>query len=206
MLSITLSWDDIPRTASELHSFKLQNERIHLDHWSILTYPKRDLTQPRPVGGSCPLAYALKGLENLQLDEKAEVALFLNITHAIMENIGVFDKKIDYIVPMPSSSKLTMLIAEMLKCQLHKPILPLLKKRHWRFSMKNVPLAERHLQQPLKLKANAVTYYPLLRNATVLLVDDLVATGSTMLNAIELLSTSFSNVSTLGFSLFKTEC
>lgn len=189
---------------SEMHSFKLQNERVHLEHWSILTYPKRDLTQPRPNGGSCPLAYALKGLENIQLDEQAEAALFLNIMHTIKRNIGVFSKEIDYIVPIPSSSKLTMLIAEMLQYWLQKPILSLLEKRDSQFSIKKIPLAERHLSQPLKLVSD--TESPLLQNTTVLLVDDLVATGSTMLNAVELLSTSFSHVSSFGFSLFKTEC
>lgn len=66
------------------------------------------------------------------------------------------------------------------------------------FSLKDVPVGFRHIFTPLKINAGALT----INASRVLLVDDLLATGTTMITAAELIRQNSPHASVCGVCLF----
>lgn len=194
--------DSVYQGKSALHHFNLElMESLSLI--TIFTYPKRDLSQPRPIGGSCPIAYALKHLENLNLTVEQRIVFFRYVSQCIhyFNQCLKRDCHIDYIIPMPSSCELTQHVAILLSRCFQRPMISIFEKKN--ISMKSIPLEQRNQFNPLILNAANSSDFT---GKTVLLVDDLVATGSTLTNANHLMKMHFNDIQTIAFSLFKTEC
>lgn len=66
------------------------------------------------------------------------------------------------------------------------------------FSLKDIPVGFRHIFTPLKISPGALTINP----SRILLVDDLLATGTTMITAAELLRQANPHASVCGACLF----
>lgn len=69
---------------------------------------------------------------------------------------------------------------------------------HGAFSLKDIPVVFRHVFTPLKINAGALS----LTTLRVLLVDDLLATGTTMVTAAELIRQTIPRASICGACLF----
>ncbi len=179
--------------------------------------------QAKFAGDNCPLIYALKGLDDLQV-ELTSIKLLVKGMAPILDVIELELKgKIDGIVPMPSSSKLAQILATRLARRLAVPvhdkvlkkstnyqsfqraqaiikqkavsyhterdlieeIKPLRRRPGEAFSFKRTRMKLRGYFDPLQLETDAV--FP--REPTrLLVVDDLVASGETLIAASRLLA------------------
>lgn len=68
------------------------------------------------------------------------------------------------------------------------------------FSMKDIPVGFRHIFTPLKISTGALT----INSSRVLLVDDLLATGTTMITAADLIRQVNPRASVCGACLFSS--
>lgn len=176
---------------------------------ALSPYFSRDMTLPRKQGGSCPLAYALKDLDGLHLADNQK-AKFWEYTAEKTKVIAdfIFDQKLpkpDIIIPLPSSKDavltFTQCIYNSLDLKETAEIIPIFKKVR---DIKSIPINERAGIKNIELDAYNFPINSLkqrLYDKNIWLCDDLVASGTTMINAYDLLK-SFGVKSVTGFSLF----
>lgn len=166
------------------------------NHISLFLFKQRNLSQPRKQGGSCPIAYALKNLDGLSLSASQRFVFFQNVKRLIKKNPHL--RTVDYIVVIPSSSGLNFEFASLYADIHQSAIISPFEKTG--IEMKSIPLSERALHQPLKLK-NTLD----LNGKSVLIIDDLVSTGTTLKSATALLVNAFPSVKIQSLSLFQAE-
>ena len=176
---------------------------------ALSPYFSRDITLPRKQGGSCPLAYALKDLDGLHLIDNQK-ANFWQYTAEKTKVITDFisDQKLpkpDIIIPLPSSKDavltFTQCIYHSLDLKETAEIVPIFKKVR---DIKSIPINERAGIKNIELDADNFSINLLkqrLYGKNIWLCDDLVASGTTMINAYHLLK-SFGVKNITGFSLF----
>ena len=172
-------------------------------------YLSRDITLPRKQGGSCPLAYALKDLDGLHLTDNQK-ASFWEYTAEKTKVIADFiaDQKLpkpDFLIPLPSSKEavltFTQCIYHSLDLKETAEIIPIFKKVR---DIKSIPINERSGIKNIELDIDNFSINSLKQrfyDKNIWLCDDLVASGTTMINAYDLLK-SFGVKSVTGFSLF----
>lgn len=177
--------------------------------FALIPYFSRDMTLPRKQGGSCPLAYALKDLDGLHLTDNQK-AKFWEYTAEKTKVIAdfIFDQKLpkpDIIIPLPSSKdavlSFTQCIYHSLDLKETTEIIPIFKKVR---DIKSIPINERSGIKNIELDTDNFSINSLkqrLYGKNIWLCDDLVASGTTMINAYDLLK-SFGVKSVTGFSLF----
>lgn len=191
---------------SEYYCYDLVDE---LKIFALSHYFSRDMTLPRKQGGSCPLAYALKDLDGLHLTDNQK-ANFWKCTAEKTKVIAdfIFDQKLpkpDIIIPLPSSKDtvltFTQCIYQVLDLKETAEIIPIFKKVR---DIKSIPINERAGIKNIELDIDNFSINSLkqrLCGKNIWLCDDLVASGTTMINAYDLLK-SFGVKSVTGFSLF----
>lgn len=177
--------------------------------FALSPYFSRDMTLPRKQGGSCPLAYALKDLDGLHLtdNQKANFWKYTTEKTKVIENF-ISDRKLpkpDIIIPLPSSKDavltFTQCIYHSLDLKETTEIIPIFKKVR---DIKSIPINERSSIKNIGLDTDNFPINSLkqrLCGKNIWLCDDLVASGTTMINAYDLLK-SFGVKSVTGFSLF----
>lgn len=176
---------------------------------ALSSYFSRDMTLPRKQGGSCPLAYALKDLDGLHLtdNQKANFWKYTAEKTKCIEDFISSHKlpRPDFIVPLPSSKdavlKFTQCICQSLDFKETVEIISIFKKLR---DIKSIPINERAGIKNIELDADNFPINSLkqrLYNKNIWLCDDLVASGTTMINAYHCLK-SFGVKSITGFSLF----
>ena len=192
---------------SEYYYYDLIDGELKI--FALNPYFSRDITLPRKQGGSCPLAYALKDLDGLHLTDNQK-ANFWQYTAEKTKGIEDFiynDKlpKPNFIIPLPSSKdavlKFTQCIYQSLDLQKTAEIVSIFKKVR---DIKSIPINERSGIKNIELDADNFPINSLkqrLYGKNIWLCDDLVASGTTMINAYHLLK-SFGVKSITGFSLF----
>lgn len=192
---------------SEYYCYDLIDNELKI--FALNPYFSRDITLPRKQGGSCPLAYALKDLDGLHLTDNQK-ANFWKYTAEKTKGIDDFISnhklpKPDFIIPLPSSKdvvlKFTQCIYQSLDLKDTAEIISIFKKLR---DIKFIPINERTGIKNIELDADNFPINSLkqrLCNKNIWLCDDLVASGTTMINAYDLLN-SFGVKSVTGFSLF----
>ena len=180
-----------------------------LDIFALSSYFSRDIKLPRKQGGSCPLAYALKDLDGLYLtdDQKANFWKYTTEKTKGIEDF-IYNHKLprpDFIVPLPSSKdavlKFTQCICQSLDLKETAEIISIFKKLR---DIKSIPINERSGIKNIELDADNFSIDSLKQrfySKNIWLCDDLVASGTTMINAYNLLKT-FGVKTITGFSLF----
>jgi phosphoribosyl transferase domain len=176
---------------------------------ALSPYFSRDITLPRKQGGSCPLAYALKNLDGLHLTDNQK-ANFWKYTAEKTKVIADFisDQKLskpDIIIPLPSSKDavltFTQCIYHSLDLKETAEIIPIFKKVR---DIKSITINERAGIKNIELYTDNFSIDLIKQRfygKNIWLCDDLVASGTTMINAYDLLK-SFGVKSVTGFSLF----
>ena len=192
---------------SEYYCYDLVDNELKI--FALSSYFSRDMTLPRKQGGSCPLAYALKDLDGLHLTDNQK-AKFWQYTAEKTKVIADFisDQKLskpDIIIPLPSSKDAVLTFAQ---CIYHSldlkettEIIPIFKKVR---DIKSIPINERAGIKNIELDIDNFSINSLkqrLCGKNIWLCDDLVASGTTMINAYHWLK-SFGVKSVTGFSLF----
>lgn len=192
---------------SEYYYYDLIDGELKI--FALSPYFSRDITLPRKQGGSCPLAYALKDLDGLHLSDNQK-ANFWKYTTEKTKVIADFisDQKLskpDIIIPLPSSKDavltFTQCIYHSLDLKETAEIIPIFKKVR---DIKSIPINERAGIKNIELDTDIFPINSLkqrLYSKNIWLCDDLVASGTTMINAYHWLK-SFGVKSVAGFSLF----
>lgn len=192
---------------SEYYCYDLIDNELKI--FALSPYFSRNMNLPRKQGGSCPLAYALKDLDGLHLTGNQK-ANFWKYTAEKTRGIEDFisSHKLpspDFIVPLPSSKdavlKFTQCICQSLDLQKTAEIVSIFKKVR---DIKSIPINERAGIKNIELDTDNFSIDSLkqrLYNKNIWLCDDLVASGTTMINAYHLLK-SFGVKSITSFSLF----
>lgn len=192
---------------SKYYCYDLVDNELKI--FALSPYFSRDMTLPRKQGGSCPLAYALKDLDGLHLTDNQK-ANFWQYTAEKTKGIEDFisNHKLprpDFIVPLPSSKdavlKFTQCIFQSLDLKETVEIISIFKKVR---DIKSIPINERSGIKNIELDTDNLSIDSIkqrLYNKNIWLCDDLVASGTTMINAYDLLN-SFGVKSVTGFSLF----
>lgn len=192
---------------SEYYCYDLIDNELKI--FALSPYFSRDMRLPRNQGGSCPLAYALKDLDGLYLtdDQKAN---FWQYTAEKTKGIEDFISnhklaKPDFIIPLPSSKdavlKFTQCIYQSLDLKETAEIISIFKKLR---DIKSIPINERTGIKNIELDTDNFSIDSLKQRfygKNIWLCDDLVASGTTMINAYNLLKT-FGVKTVTGFSLF----
>ena len=176
---------------------------------ALSPYFSRDISLPRKQGGSCPLAYALKGLDGLYLTDNQK-ANFWKYTAEKTKGIEYFISnhklpKPDFIIPLPSSKdavlKFTQCLCQSLDFKETAEIISIFKKVR---DIKSIPINERAGIKNIELDTSNFSINSIeqrFSGKNIWLCDDLVASGTTMINAYHFLK-SFGVKSITGFSLF----
>ena len=192
---------------SDRHCYDLIDGELKI--FALSPYFSRDMNLPRKQGGSCPLAYALKDLDGLHLTDNQK-ANFWECTAEKTKVIADFisDQKLpkpDIIIPLPSSKDavltFTQCIYQSLDLKEMAEIVPIFKKVR---DIKSIPINERSGIKNIELDTDNFSINSLKQRfygKSIWLCDDLVASGTTMINAYDLLN-SFGVKSVTGFSLF----
>lgn len=192
---------------SDYYCYDLADGKLKI--FALSPYFSRDITLPRKQGGSCPLAYALKNLDGLHLTDNQK-ANFWEYTAEKTKGIEDFISshklpRPDFIVPLPSSKdavlKFTQCICQSLGLKETTEIVSIFKKVR---DIKSIPINERAGIKNIELDTDNFSIDSLkqrLCNKNIWLCDDLVASGTTMINAYHCLK-SFGVKSITGFSLF----
>lgn len=177
--------------------------------FALSPYFSRDMSLPRIQGGSIPLAYALKDLDGLHLTDNQK-ANFWKYTAEKAKGIEYFISnhklpKPDFIIPLPSSkdavSKFTQCIYSALNLEDTTSVIRIFKKVS---DIKQIPINERVGIKNIELDTDNLSIDWIkynLYSKNIWLCDDLVASGTTMINAYNLLKT-FGVKTITGFSLF----
>ena len=179
---------------------------------SMFEYSDRDANLPRKQGGSCPLAYALKGLDGLSLNQVQKAVFWRQtldklktiISSEILPKNEFEDYSIDelpqFILTLPSSFDVNKDFFKTICRALgfesttnEQCIFNKLKE------MKNIAVDKRDNIKPLEL--NQDYQFHNFKNATVWILDDLTASGATLINAYDLLS-SIGVKNVVAFTLF----
>lgn len=192
---------------SDYYCYDLVDNELKI--FALSPYFSRDMALPRKQGGSCPLAYALKDLDGLHLTDNQK-ANFWQYTAEKTKVIADFisDQKLpkpDIIIPLPSSKDavltFTQCIYHSLDLKETAEIIPIFKKVR---DIKSIPINERSGIKNIELDTDNFSINSLKQRfygKSIWLCDDLVASGTTMINAYDLLN-SFGVKSVTGFSLF----
>ena len=192
---------------SEYYCYDLIEGELKI--FALSPYFSRDMTLPRKQGGSCPLAYALKDLDELRLTDNQK-ANFWKYTAEKTRGIANFisDQKLpkpDIIIPLPSSKDavltFTQSVYHSLDLKETAEIIPIFKKVR---DIKSIPVNERSGIKNIELDTDNFPINSLkqhLYDKNIWLCDDLVASGTTMINAYHWLK-SLGVKSVTGFSLF----
>ena len=192
---------------SEYYCYDLIDNELKI--FALNPYFSRDITLPRKQGGSCPLAYALKDLDGLHLTDNQK-ANFWKYTAEKTKDIDGFISnhklpKPDFIIPLPSSKdavlKFTQCICQSLDFKEMVETVSIFKKLR---DIKSIPINERSGIKNIELDTDNFSIDSLKQRfygKNIWLCDDLVASGTTMINAYNLLKT-FGVKTVTGFSLF----
>lgn len=164
---------------------------------SLFTYRQRQQNEVRKQGGSCPMLYALKSLDGLTLSESQRFVFFERVKKALVKWLG--NQQFDYIVCLPSKCTLALsfarLIAELTGVNV---VLPFVKHN---VEMKSVPLHARSQYRPVSLLNRGLP----LAGKRLLLVDDVIATGTTINTAKQALTDSFKTCEITVLALFSAK-
>lgn len=146
-----------------------------LSHFYLHGYHDRNPNEPRKQGGSCPLAYALKNLDGLTLSQLNRACFWADIRDSVSK--AELDR-FDVIVFCPMNN----LVSEPLKAwAFPNAISPFVKVAE----IKTLPVAARKDVCPLVATDNFNELLGDISNKRVLVVDDLIASGTTMRTAIK---------------------
>ena len=186
------------------------------------TGAERSKRQSKKAGDNCPLIYAFKGLDGLHTNAATKKELLRIGLRIFIYKIKP-DLDVDSVISMPSSSNLSLMVGAycareigvqlspniFLKTDLDTAFLTLekhkqkgiityseykslakrLNRRADTFFLKNIPPKYRHLFSPLVLnKENC------FKGRKVLLVDDLLSTGTTLSIAADILRSNYSDI------------
>lgn len=147
-----------------------------LPHFYLHGYHDRNPNEPRKQGGSCPLAYALKCLDGLNLSPLNRACFWNHVLNFVSD----FElNKFDVVVFCPMNK----LVSEPLKTLGIFPdaISPFVKVAE----IKSLPISARKDICPLVMADNFSELLGDLSDKRVLMVDDLIASGTTMRTAIK---------------------
>lgn len=196
---------------------KRQNLGGNLDVYSIFERLKSPHKAKKSGGDNCHLLYALKGKDGLETTFSSIKSLIPNF-HAIIKALPV--NGYDLVVSMPSGHTISSIFATRLakhfscalshnvfqkitpadalvilqglqiqtneKIAIRGRIKRQVKRGQASFALKDVPVPFRHYFEPLIMQTAPVGAFN-----KILLADDLLATGTTLLNAQSLMSNIF---------------